>query len=430
VSSSSGTSQQRGGAVGSVAGFVDERRLWSRHVEMGAIGGTPRGGVNRQALTAEDGAARAVLVRWGRALGLAASMDPIGNLFLRRTGREPGASPVVTGSHLDTQPSGGRFDGTYGVLAGLEALEAITRAEVATRHPLELVVWTNEEGCRFAPGCMGSRAFADPAVLEEMLAARDLAGVTVAEALEGTRAALASIVTPRALGGPVAAYVEAHIEQGPELEAAGCPIGLVTGIQGRRRLIVEVQGEEGHAGTLPRRRRKDALLAAVAMLGALDRLMTDPEDAVRFTVGRLVVAPNAPSVVPGHVLFTIDLRHPDATTLMDLGDRVRDVCQGHAGPCAVTVREVSLTLPVRFEGRVPEAVRAASERLGLPIMPVLSGAGHDAENLHRVAPTGMVFVPCEQGISHNEAENARPDDLAAGARVLAEVLVQLAEGDS
>jgi N-carbamoyl-L-amino-acid hydrolase len=412
---------------GVAAGAVNERRLWDRHAEMAKVGGTPRGGVNRQALTAEDGEARALLIGWGTARGLTATMDPIGNLFLRRAGRDPAAPPVLTGSHLDTQPSGGRFDGIYGVLGGLEALEAIGDAGLETRRPLELVVWTNEEGCRFAPGCMGSRAFAEPAVLDRMLAARDLAGVTVAEALGQIRATLSPAVGARPLGGPVAAYLEAHIEQGPELEAAGRQIGLVTGIQGRRRLLVEVHGEDGHAGTLARRHRKDALSAAVAMIGALERLMHDPEDTVRFTVGRLVVSPNAPSVVPGYVLFTIDLRHPDRRTVIDLGDRVGDVCRAQAGPCTVTVTEVSLTLPVAFEGPVPAAVRAASERLGLAAMPILSGAGHDAENLHRVCPTGMLFVPCERGISHNEAESARPEDLAAGARVLAEALVELAE---
>ncbi len=416
-------------APGRAAAAVDEGRLWQHHLELAKIGGTPRGGVNRQALTAEDAEARARLVSWGTALGLTAEMDPIGNVFLRRAGRDAAAPPVLTGSHLDTQPSGGRFDGIYGVLGGLEAIGATVRAGIETRRPLELAVWTNEEGSRFAPGCMGSRTFADPSVLDRMLAARDLDGVTVAEALASVRTALAGRVAPRRLGGPVAAYVEAHIEQGPELEAAGRTIGLVTGIQGRRRILVEVTGEDGHAGTLARRRRKDALSAAVAMIRALEALMHDPEDTVRFTVGRVIVSPNAPSVVPGHVLFTIDLRHPDQATLIGLGDQVSAVCRAHAGPCAVSITEVSLTLPVQFEGPVPAAVRSASERLGLSAMPILSGAGHDAENLHRVCPTGMLFVPCERGISHNEAENARPEDLAAGARVLAEVLVDLAEGD-
>jgi N-carbamoyl-L-amino-acid hydrolase len=405
---------------------VDQARLWERHLEMARIGGTPRGGVNRQALTPEDAQARALLARWGAALGLDASLDPIGNLFLRRPGQDASAPPVLTGSHLDTQPSGGRFDGTYGVLAGLEAIEAIGRVGIETRRPLELVVWTNEEGCRFAPGCMGSRAFAEPGLLDRLLAARDLDGIRVAEALHEVRTALPSTVAPCGLGGPVAAYVEAHIEQGPELEAAGRVIGLVTGIQGRRRILIEVHGEDGHAGTLPRRRRKDALSAAVAMIQALEVLMHDPGDTVRFTVGRVVVSPNAPSVVPGHVLFTIDLRHPEGGTLMRLGDAVETVCRRHVGPCTVSVTDVSLTMPIRFEGLVPDTVRTVSESLGLPSMPIASGAGHDAENLHRVCPTGMLFVPCEGGISHNEAESAKPEDLAAGAQVLARVLVELA----
>jgi N-carbamoyl-L-amino-acid hydrolase len=230
----------------------------------------------------------------------------------------------------------------------------------------------------------------------------------------------------RALGGAVAAYVEAHIEQGPELEARGTAIGVVTGIQGRRRFLIEVHGEDAHAGTMPRRRRRDALSAAVAMVSALERLMEDADDVVRFTVGRFVVSPNAPSVVPGHVVFTIDFRHPEADALARLGDQVEPVCRASAGPCSVTVTQVSRTERVTFRGLVPDTVRSSAERLGLSRMPILSGAGHDAENLAGVCPTGMLFVPCRDGISHSAREYAAPGDLGAGARVLAETLVALA----
>lgn len=411
--------------VDSAAAAVNEWRLWQRHMEMAKIGETPKGGVNRQALTPEDVRARTLLAGWAAELGFDCTMDDIGNMFVRRPGTEPDAAPVMTGSHIDTQPSGGRFDGVYGVLAGLEVLHAVEEAGLATRRPLEAVVWTNEEGSRFAPGCMGSSVFVEPGLLERMLGSEDSYGVTVAEAMAQLKAAMPT-VRARPLGGEVAAFVEAHIEQGPELEATNNTIGVVTGIQGTRRFLIEVHGEDAHAGTTPRKRRRDALSAAVAMVAGLERLMHDEHDTVRFTVGRFVVSPNAPSVVPGHVTFTIDFRQPEQKVLTRLGDQVETVCRENAKACTVTVTETSRTPPIRFAGPIPDMILSVARRLDLPHMEIFSGAGHDAQNLFKVCPTGMIFVPCERGISHNEAENATPYDLAAGTRVLAEVMVEMA----
>ncbi len=404
---------------------VSERRLWKRHSDMAKIGETPKGGVNRQALTPEDIQARVLLADWAAELGFKIAMDEIGNMFIRRNGTERDAAPVMTGSHIDTQPTGGRFDGIYGVLAGLEALQAVEEAGIATRRPLEAVVWTNEEGSRFMPGCMGSSVFAEPDRLEQMLCTEDSDGITVTEALTELRMAMPG-VQARPLGGEVAAFIEAHIEQGPELEATNNTIGNVTGIQGTRRFLIEVHGEDAHAGTTPRKRRKDALSAAVAMVGGLERLMYDAQDTVRFTVGRFVVSPNAPTVVPGHVAFTIDFRQPEQEILTRLGDQVETVCRENAKACAVKVSETSQTAPINFEGLVPDTIDSIAKRLNLPHMHIYSRAGHDAQNLFKVCPTGMIFVPCEKGISHNEAENAAPGDLAAGARVLAGVMVAIA----
>lgn len=405
---------------------VDEARLWRRHMEMAKLGATPKGGVRRMALDANDNKARALLVEWARARGFSAALDPIGNLFIRRAGTDSAAAPVMSGSHTDTQPSGGKFDGIYGVLAALEAMEAIEDAGIATRRPIEAAVWTCEEGgARFPTGTMGSSVFTGARKLDDMLADRDDAGATVATALEDTRAALPGIAM-RPMGFPVAAFIETHIEQGPILEREGKTIGVVTGIQGARRFRIEVEGEDAHAGTMPMKLRRDALKAAVSMIHALEAVFDDPADVVRFTIGRLVVKPDATAVVPGHAMFTIDFRHPDPAVLKHRGDQVAGVCAAHTRGCKVTVNEYSKTKPILFSGAVPEAIERAAGRLGLSHMPIHSGAGHDAMHLFEVAPTGMIFVPCWRGISHNETEDAKSSDLAAGTRVLAEVLVDLA----
>jgi len=409
------------------AAAVDEQRMWRRHMEMATLGATPAGGVRRLALDGNDNEARRRLVEWARGLGFSCGLDPIGNLFIRRDGSERDAAPILAGSHTDTQPSGGKFDGIYGVLAACEALEAMERAGVKTRRPVEAVVWTCEEGgARFPMGTMGSSAFVGLKPLADILTQTDDAGVSVGDALKATRAALPG-VPERPLGFPVAGFIEAHIEQGPELEIRGDTIGIVTGIQGARRFQVDVQGEDAHAGTTSRARRKDALSSAVAIVAALERLFhDDPTDTVRFTVGRFRIRPDAPAVVPGHAMFTIDFRHPDDAVLTRLGDQVAGICQANAKKCAVTVVETSRSRPVPFTSSVPDLIERAAATLDYRRMRILSGAGHDAMHLAKVCPTGMIFVPCENGVSHSEIENATPGDLAAGTRVLAAALVELA----
>jgi N-carbamoyl-L-amino-acid hydrolase len=409
------------------AAAVDEERLWRRHMEMAKLGATPAGGVRRLALDGNDNEARRRLVDWARDLGFGCRLDPIGNLFIRRAGSLRDAPPIMTGSHTDTQPSGGKFDGIYGVLAACEALEAMEHAQIKTKRPVEAVVWTCEEGgARFPMGTMGSSAFIGLKPLADILKVTDDAGVSVADAMKATRAALAG-VPEIPLGFPVAAFIEAHIEQGPELEARGETIGIVSAIQGARRFLVEVEGEDAHAGTTTRARRKDALSAAVRMVGALETLFhDDPTDTVRFTVGRFRIRPDAPAVVPGHAAFTIDFRHPEDAVLTKLGDQIQGICGAAAPPCAVKVTETSRSQPVPFTSNVPDVIETAAAGLHYRRRRMLSGAGHDAMHLAKVCPTGMIFVPCEKGISHNETENATPADLAAGTRVLAAVLVELA----
>lgn len=410
-----------------VARHMDAERLWRMHMEMAEIGATAKGGVCREALTAEDVQARLLLARWGRELGCEVAVDPIGNMFLRRPGIDPDARPVGTGSHLDSQPTGGRFDGTFGVLAGMELLHALNAADIETRHPIEIVNFTNEEGGRFTPGVMGSQVYVRPEELDQMLAVTDLEGTTVASELARFRSAIGP-VEERSLASPFAAFIEGHIEQAPLLEETGNQIGIVGGIQGTRKFTVEVVGEEAHAGTMPRRARKDALVAATHMVMALNRLMEDAEDTVRFTIGRFQAFPGAPSVVPGRVRFSLDLRHPDDELRRRLGDRIRPLCEALAGPCTVDVQEPQAADTVLFEGPVTQAIRDSVGRLGLPAMDMFSGAGHDARNVARLCPSGMIFVPCERGISHNEAENAKPEDLTAGAKVITQVVTELALG--
>lgn len=410
-----------------LAAAISEQRLWQRHMDMGAIGSTPRGGVNRLALTSDDAAAQATLAQWARGRGYAVTRDEIGNVYVRRAGSDAAADPVVTGSHLDSQPTGGKFDGAYGVLAGLEVLEALDDAGIATRRPVEVVAWMNEEGSRFLPGAMGSGVLAGAFTLESALTRTDSLGETVGAAL-----AEVERLTPlprRALSAVKPfAYLEAHIEQGPLLEANGATIGVVTGIQGIRRFVVEVTGEEAHAGTTPRANRRDAMAAAIALISTLQAATADPEDMIRFTVGRMHVLPNSPNTIPARVTFTIDLRHPDGALLESLSTRIDEVAAQAAAQhrCAASVQNVSVVQPVHFPDQMVGVVRRAADAEGARSMSFPSGAGHDAMYLHRLCPAGMVFVPCLHGVSHNEAESATAADLAAGARVLARAVLELA----
>ena len=407
------------------AGRVDERRLWQRHAEMAEIGAIPNNGVNRAALSKEDIAARKLLLSWAALRKFTVSVDSIGNLFVRRAGTDAAAAPVMTGSHMDSQPRGGRFDGIYGVLAGFEALEAMDEAGVTTRRPIEVVAWTNEEGGRFAPCTMGSMVFTGARPLADVLDVTDNDGVKLRDALAATLAATPAAAR-REFGSAAAGYIEAHIEQGPLLENARKTIGVVTGIQGLRWFNIEVSGKTDHAGTTPLALRKDAVRDAIAIINALTELTHDPADVTRFTVGRMLVTPNSPNSVASHVLFSVDMRHPDPRRIGELGAAVQPIARKAAKFCAVKVTPTLHDDPCVFDAQVTGAIEDAAQKLALPHMRLSSGASHDAMYMARVCPTGMIFVPCEKGVSHNEAENATPADLAAGARVLTAALITLA----
>ena len=412
-----------------VSDFVRQERLWERLMAMAELGATEKGGVNRQALTPEDGRARRLLADWAKARGFAVYQDAIGNLFVRRRGQDDTLPPVTTGSHLDTQPTGGRFDGVYGVLAGFEVLEALEDGGITTPHPVEVVAWTNEEGARFAPTAMGSGVYVGKLPLQSALDTVDVDGVTVAVALAAVTA-MTPEAEERPLGSPVAAYIEAHIEQGPVLVTAGETIGAVTSIQSQNCYQIEIYGEEAHAGTTPRANRSDAVLAAVEAVSVLEQAALDEADAMRFTVGRFIVEPGSPNTVPSHVTFTIDLRHPDNAEINRMAREIETVIPACAGKrrCRAEVICTSAVPVTPFADAVVDRIDRARRDLGLAGRKMPSGAGHDAMYIAPMAPSGMVFVPCVDGISHNEAEDALPEDLAAGARVLADCLADLAQG--
>ena len=404
--------------------FVNHERLNTRLSEMAKIGATPSGGVNRAALTPEDAKAQLQLARWATDLGMFVTRDAIGNLFLRLEGAEPELLPVLSGSHIDSQPTGGKFDGIYGVIAALEAVQAIVESRCVVSRSIEVVAWVNEEGSRFAPSMMGSGVHAGLRSLDAALHLVDADGVSVKAALQQLEPLFSSIPM-RSLGQPIHRYVEAHIEQGPVLEKEGLEIGVVTGIQGKHTYKVTVTGEAAHAGTAPHKTRKDALLAAAGMVTALATELYDVEDITRFTVGRLAVHPNAPSVVPQEVVFSVDLRHPDCERLEQLSALVPEVCNRMAAPCKVHVERLYTAAPIQFDLRLQENIEAAARDLGMTYRYMLSAAGHDAGPIQSKYPAGMIFVPSVSGITHNEAELTHPRDLTNGAKVLANVLWSL-----
>ena len=407
------------------AAAVNEQRHWDRLMAMAKLGAIPGDGVNRACLTELDRQARRLLIGWAKEIGATVSVDAAANLWLRREGSDPRATAVVTGSHMDTQPNGGRFDGIYGVMAGLEALTALHQAGVTPRRPIEVVAWTNEEGGRFAPGCMGSMAWSGFRRIEDFADVVDPDGTRFADAL-ATHLAAESDLPRRPLGSQPHAYVEAHIEQGPRLEAEGLDIGVVTGIQGSRWFTVTLTGDTAHAGTTPLALRRDAVQDMLRGITALNALMHDPKDVLRFTIGRIVVEPNTSNSVANRASFTIDFRHPDKAVLLARGDAVAGVVQAAVRDAGVTVQENFHALPVEFAPLVIDAVERAATEQRFRHMRLPSGAFHDAQFVVPVCPTGMIFVPCRKGISHNPAEYSEPGQLAAGTRVLTQTLAELA----
>lgn len=403
---------------------INGQRLWDSIMTHGRIGATPKGGVKRLTLTDLDRQGRDLAIQWGREEGLSVRIDRIGNIFMRREGRRPELPPVVGGSHLDTQPSGGKFDGIFGVLAALEIIRTLNERGVQTEAPLEVAIWTNEEGSRFVPVMMGSGVFCGAFSLEHAYAATDVDGLTVRDELEKI-----GYLGPDEPGDhPMGAYFEAHIEQGPVLEDEDRVIGVVPAVLGLTWWDCTVTGVDAHAGSYPMGLRKDALQVATRIMQEVVAIGNHYPPYGRGTVGFVQVMPNSRNVIPGQVRFSIDLRNVNDELLTSMQRDIEtfiDTVRKESG-LDVKMEKVSHFPPCPFDESCVTAVRNAAAQLGYSHMDVVSGAGHDAVYAARVTPTSMIFVPCKDGISHNELEYAKPEHLEAGANVLLHAMLQKA----
>jgi N-carbamoyl-L-amino-acid hydrolase len=402
---------------------IDPERLWTSLMETAAFGGTAKGGINRQTLTAEDAKVRAWFKREAEGLGCKVSVDEVGNMFAWRPGRQEGLAAIALGSHLDTQPTGGKFDGNLGVLGALEAMRTLVAGGYETNSPFVVINWTNEEGARFAPAMLGSGVFAGVYSRAQADATTDIGGVRFGEALDGI--GWRGDVKAGAL--QLSAYLELHIEQGPILEAEDKVIGVVTGVQGVRWYEAAITGRESHAGTTPMPRRADAMAACARLALEVRNIALAQAPNAVGTVGRVEVEPNSPNVIPGLVRMTMDLRHHDDETLEAMEKAMYAAVEKIAREEKVEVQTQKLhdIAAVRFDPECIAAVRAAAAGLGLTHRDIISGAGHDAVHMSRITPASMIFVPCKDGLSHNEAESTTREHCAAGAQVLLEAALAL-----
>ncbi len=393
-------------------------------MSMAEIGATAKGGCNRQALTDEDKMGRDLFCEWSRNAGCSIRFDQMGNIFARRAGSDFDASPVIAGSHLDTQPTGGKFDGVYGVLAALEVIETLNDNDVETQHPVEAIVWTNEEGARFAPAMIGSGVYSGEFELEFAHDIQDKSGLTLGGELQRIGYAGDNPCAPSA----VQAAFEAHIEQGPILEAQDKTIGVVTGVQGMRWFDINLVGEPVHAGPTPMEMRKDPIRALQVIIGEVYKIADRFAPQSRATFGDLNLTPGSRNTVPENVTLAVDIRNPDDDKLDQMEEQMMAAIEKAASDAGVacSVDTIWRSPAVNFNDDCINAVRTGVETLGIDAIEMVSGAGHDSVYLSRVAPTSMIFVPCRDGISHNEAEDAQPEHLEAGTNVLLHAILERA----
>ena len=399
-------------------------RLWSSLMEMAEIGKTPRGGCNRQALTDEDKQGRDLFVSWCRAAGCEITIDNMGNIFARRAGKNASHPSVIAGSHLDTQPTGGKYDGVYGVLAGLEVIRTLNDNNLGTEHPIEVVCWTNEEGARFSPAILGSGVWAGTFNLEYGHSRTDKEGRTTKDELQRIGYLGAEECRPK----PVKAAFEVHIEQGPILENQGLRIGVVSGVQAMGWYDLIIEGVPCHAGTTPMEIRRDPFMALYGILDKLYQVADDFKPWARMTFGDIRAEPGSRNTVPERLIMTVDMRHPDQEQIGYMERIMREIVVNECSKYRLTaeVKKEWNAPAIKFDGDCINAVRNAADSLGYSNMEMVSGAGHDSVNVSKVAPTSMIFIPCEGGLSHNEAENASKEDLEAGCNVLLHTMLEMA----
>jgi N-carbamoyl-L-amino-acid hydrolase len=401
---------------------IDGRRLWDTLMHTAQIGATAKGGICRLTLTDLDREVRDWFKAQCEALGCTVAVDEVGAMFARRRGKNPNLPPIAMGSHLDTQPTGGKFDGVLGVLGALEAMRTLHETGYETNAPIEIVNWTNEEGARFAPAMLASGVFAGVFSPDYAFARADRDGKTFGDEL----ARIGYKGEEKAGARKFSAMFELHIEQGPILEAEGRMIGTVQGVQGIRWYEVTVIGEAAHTGTTPMRLRKNALIGAARMIERIDAIAREHASDAVGAVGLIENKPNSRNVIPGEVFFSVDFRHPDENILDAMEAKFRAALAEVMPPLQLTYTETRIwqSPPVKFAPELIECVRIGAAKAGFQSRDMISGAGHDAAYVARVAPTTMIFVPCAGGISHNEAESTSFDECAAGAQVLLNAVLE------
>ena len=401
---------------------IDSVRLWKSLDEISVFGATPAGGLHRLAASKEDGLARDYVVAAARELGCTVRIDALGNIFMRRAGTDTTAKAILIGSHLDSQPLGGKYDGIYGVMAGLELLRTLHDSSTKTKHAIEVAVWTNEEGARFAPAMMGAAYFAGKFRADELLARKDVDGKELGKSLTEIGYAGTDSVSPN----EHAAYFEIHIEQGPILQDENLDIGVVTLVQGMRWFRIGITGQSGHTGTYPMETRRDALVAASHLIKSVQQIGLDQPLTGRATVGHIVVTPNSPNVIPGHVELMVEFRNPEVAVLDVMTEALNRTLAEVEATHQVDVTAVQEldSATIKFTAELIDIVEKSVTACGLTSRRMISGAGHDACQISAVMPTTMIFIPCDKGISHAENEAITQEWAADGAQVLVETVTR------
>ena len=404
---------------------INEDRLWKSLNEMATIGATPKGGVNRQTLTDLDKKSRDLFIKWCKEENLSIKIDQIGNIFARRNGKNNKLAPVMSGSHLDTQPTGGKYDGALGVLSALEVIKVLNENNYTTEAPIEIVVWTNEEGCRFPPAMTGSAVFSGQHQLKEALNIKDPEGLKLGDELKRINYNGKTKCAPKPIGG----FIEIHIEQGPILEMENKNIGIVAGAQAQKWYEVEIIGMEAHAGPTPMNIRKDALIGASKIVLLVNSIGNKFQPGGCATCGVIEIKSPSRNVIPGQCFLTIDFRHPDDEILKKMNEILKKEIKNISNETnlIINIKQILELKSNIFDKKINKIIKNVTNKLGYSSREIVSGAGHDAVNINYIAPTSMIFIPCIDGISHNESENVLKDDVTRGAEVLLHSIIELAD---